>query len=394
MITIIDVISNLIDKLLKFLYNFVLHYVYDFWFGYKSKHIINGINNSDINIIAAYPFDKVEQFNISKLTIGFKIPIPYDIASQLKDYKFYTDFSEGCKNCSALGDKLESFIRTHYADSISDPKTFIYEVSLDTARIFLNDLQQGKSKSNNTILGIDAIEEGKKNLLNIRLFTTDYFTYHCIVAIYKKLYIINSTPFDVKNLKDIHRLSPFLSCFGIGGFVSVQISSKRYTIVTKRSSTAACPNYWHTSLEETFDIRDNNSTQGRVPTPSLSSCLIRGIEEELGFSLKEYYYQIRNSCIFIIKNNNRLETAVYIDLRVHITSEDELIALTNHIRFASDAENENSQIMIIPSNELHKFYQEKLSSGELVTPEAMFFSNFYSKINRRTKVLTFLLNSK
>ena len=394
MITILDVISNLIDKLLKFLYDNVLHYIYDIWYTYKSKRIITDINGCDINIIATYPFDKVGQFNISKLNLGFKISVPCDIAYQLKDYKFYTDYSEGCRNSNAIGDKLESFINEHYADSISDPKEFIYKVSLDTAYSFLNDLQKGKSKSNNTILGIDTIEKGKKNLLNIRLFTTDYFTYHCIVAIYKKLYAINATPFDVNSLKDVHRLSPFLSCFGIGGFVSIQILNKRYTIVTKRSSTAACPNYWHTSFEETFDIRDNNSTQGRTPTPSLLSCLLRGIEEELGFSLKEYSYQIRNSCIFVIKNHSRLETAVYIDLRIHITSQEELNSLINHIRFASDTENENSQIMIIPYNELHTFYQEKLNSGELVTPEALFFSNFYMGINRKTKILSFLLNFK
>lgn len=382
---------------------------YYFLYLINSKDYFRRYPHNDVHYLQAFQYNNFDSIKVADLYIDFRFDIPEPYSSRLRDYNFFTNHSEGnCNQNDTILNKLILFIQSNYPFLTNSPLSIISQHINLTADNFLRELDNGKSKSNNTILGIESIKMLKHRATEIGLFTTDYFTYNCIVSLYKYLYKINSAPFIISSTNDIEKITPFLCCCGIGGFVNLYykgslignsivnknpFESLKGTLVSKRSNSAACPNHWHASFDETFDIRDKeNLLQGEKP--SLKACLSRGLNEELGIHYNPQKHQIDNIVLFYICSNERLETEFFISIDIEIKSEEELRLFIDKYQCASDAENENSHLIMVPSKEVYNFFLSKKEIGESVTPEALELSHFYYTLenNRLLRIFKYLKN--
>jgi len=323
-----------------------------------------------------------------KPVYGFHFFIPDEYEANLRNYSFYTNSFEGVSN-NRLVQNLRDFV-SHYYPEI-DIDCFIKRHTTKVADFFLEELKKGKAKSNNTILGVYKVEKIKQNL-KFSLFTTDYFSYNCIVSMYKELYSQNNLPFKIKDLSDIKRIVPFMCCIGIGGYINIQNRKLNYSILSKRSCSAACPNQWHFAFDETFDIRDHDSSQRVYHIPSFEECLKRGIWEELKIRLSNHDIKMRNISFVTICTEDRIECGIYLEVNIEIKTMSELSCMLVNTRFASDADNETIQLTIVPYNEIINFLHQRELEGEETTPESKFLAHYFQQLNKSLKPIRLLLS--
>lgn len=352
-------------------------------------------NKNGICILKALPFNSFNFVKVSNVSRCFRFDIPNNYSSRLMNYNFYSNDKESINNDSEFNfEVIRSFIDNNYPSIKGKSLELINQYIEKTAEYFFNELILGKSKSNNTILGVYSIKSKHNKKIELEMFITDYFTYNCIVSIFKYLYRIDSKPFTINSINDIKKIFPFVCCCGIGGFINLQYKglpnrfstkSKMFshsisgTLVTKRSNAAACSNHWHASFDETFDIRDKeNNNPGEKP--SLHMCLSRGLYEELGMHYTPQKHFLKNMILFIIINDNRIEAEFFTEIDVAIDSHNDLKNFINQYQCASDAENENSHLLLIETEKTSTFFKNKINNGEKVTPEALYFSEIYNKL--------------
>ncbi len=365
-------------------------------------------STDEIYILKALPFDSLDLIKVSDVSRCFRFDIPEEYRAQLNNYKFFSNDSESVNNDSVNNyNVIENFIKNNYSSFDIDTHQLIEQHIKETAKHFLTDLEKGKSKSNNTILGVHSIVYNQNKELKLEMFITDYFTYNCIIGIYKELYKLNKKPFIVDSLDKLINIYPFVCCCGIGGFLNLQYkgllpinstmsrpfsSTISGTLIAKRSNVAACPNHWHCSFDETFDIRDKaTSVQG--DKPSLKMCLTRGLYEELGINYIPKKHNIKNLMLFLIVNNNRLEAEFFTEIVIPINSYYDLRDYISRFQCASDAENENSNLLLVPTENVFTYLTNKKENNEQITPEALYFSQIYNQINNN-KLLTILYKLK
>ena len=138
-----------------------------------------------------------------------------------------------------------------------------------------NGLMYGVKKVRNERLTIEE-EAG----LDMIFYKTDYFTFRVFAKIYEKLKN-NSLGFKVEKLQDLNLYSPFLSGFGLGAFVIINQGKGDEVLLGRRSNGVIVDKgNWHYSMNEAFSMKDVDE----YGYPSLSTCLYRGLQEELGIS--------------------------------------------------------------------------------------------------------------
>lgn len=308
--------------------------------------------------------------------VHFYIRIPMAYRDELKKHKFYENDNSSGDSC--LYSKLVSIIMNNYRISDADAQVLINAQAEKIAAVFLQDLKLGKQKSNNKMFGVDTV--GGEDTLILNLFITDYFTYKCLNGIYS--YLMRTYPDNralrVASLSDIAKVSPLLCNFGIGGFLSLDYSGKECYFIGKRSATVACPNMWQTSFDETFDLRDRPQIQGAHP--NLSTCVERGVKEELGFSLSEHNFKIETSLFSVIQTLDRLELELFILGHCKLKSINEFKEIILQMYSAPDFENENEIIQLVPQDEVQSFFNKLEKNGEKHTEESSLLWKFFMDI--------------
>jgi hypothetical protein len=382
-----DITNSFIGKVAKWAYFKTLYSQYSVLYNKKSADCIRESNSPVISVLLSSSQYSLDFLVSRSLQFGFRLPIPDEYKSELEKYSFYTNINEGIANNSHIKSLLINFIKRYYPEI--DVECFIKQHTSYVSAFFLEELNKGKSKSNNTILGVYDVSDTKKSL-NFEFFTTDYFTYNCIVSMYKQLYSINSQPFVIKGLSDIRRIAPFLCCISIGGFVNIRYQHLNYSLLTKRSCAAACPNQWHSAFDETFDIRDHDNAQGVNHIPSFTECLKRGIWEELKIKLANHEVNMRNISFATVCTESRIECGIYLEVNIKIKRENELKSMLANTRFAYDADNETNFLTAVPYGEIVKFLQNKEDQGEIVTPESKFFASYFHLLNKKIKKIKLL----
>lgn len=400
---IIDLLKKIAGKSIESLK--IFDRCYNYFYLNKFSSLLRDNDSNEIRYLKAFHYHSFDNIVVSDITVDFRIDIPNEYSEELKRSNFYTNHEEGCSNKIDYMKKLINFIESNYPQLNESPQVIIDRFVNYTSEYFLNELNNGNAKSNNTILGVDSFKMRNGNNAEMELFTTDYFTYNCLVRLYKYLLEINKTPFQITSIEDIERVSPFLCSCGIGGFINLKykgallgrnvlgrnpLKTIKGTLITKRSSVAACPNHWHASFDETFDIRDKVSAiQGE--RPSLGACLSRGLNEELGIHIDSVKHNLKNMVLFCISNSNRLEAEFFVSIDILINSDDDLRAFVDSYQCASDAENENSHLILVPSYKIYDFFKSKRENGEYVTPEALELSRLYSALDRNVLLSTLKL---
>lgn len=316
----------------------------------------------------------------------FFLHIPEHYVSDMQHYRFYSNINHNKVSNTVLYRKLKDFIVYNYDQYCTDEKAVkLIEYAIDKiSKQFIDDLNQGKQRSNNIMFGIYDIRISNNSYI-MTLFRTDYYTYKIICFLYAQLYNMNEC-LKIRTLDDFNKICPFVCCCSTGGFVELDYNKVKTTILGKRSSAVACPNCWHMSFDETFDIRDKKINQGE--STDLSICVQRGVKEELGLSLNMYKYSIEKSALCIIQTANRCEAGVYVQLKCIIHKRREFLQIINNLHFGSDFDNEYDDIRLIELSNVPKFYK---SQNNFVTDEAPIIWDIFSKIDDKTSIIMWFM---
>ncbi|MBC7248637.1 MAG: hypothetical protein H5T73_12805 [Actinobacteria bacterium] len=153
---------------------------------------------------------------------------------------------------------------------------------------------------------------GELNTLNLEVYESDFFTKQVLHLIYRDLF--ESGKIEIQSQDDIqaHPLVKFLlPSLGVNAVVE---TPDRFILITKRSARVVNSPFvrYHISMNEGLSISDYDSTYKR---PSISECLKRGLEEELG--IKREFDPIESFAfynLFFIKEIGELGISAHVKL--------------------------------------------------------------------------------
>lgn len=223
--------------------------------------------------------------------------LPKNMLVDVVDEKFYLAFPEDVKEYVRVKDDL-IFNGKTLSELGEEMEIDNFEELVDkhrkiVAKMFIDSKNGVRPLFNGEKLGVRSIEIGRdgkdaieRNQFCINFYTTDYFTHQVMRSIYHELQsqghpISKPTP-DGSCLKKYY---PFLTSFGIDSLLirEDENNHEKYIVMMKRSKTL--PNMtedrWHVSMNEGLSHTDYEN--GKI---SLSACVSRGYEEELGIPLK------------------------------------------------------------------------------------------------------------
>ena len=133
----------------------------------------------------------------------FFIAIPDKYGDQLKNYKFIKNGES--ETTSKYYTKLSDFLIKSYNFSPENVYNFISTHAESVAKQFLEDLKEGRQKSNNMMFGVDKISN-IGHVLELHLFVTDYFSYTCMNRIYRHLKknFPDNNSLQIKKIDDVN----------------------------------------------------------------------------------------------------------------------------------------------------------------------------------------------
>ncbi|WP_297426669.1 hypothetical protein [Clostridium sp.] len=126
-------------------------------------------------------------------------------------------------------------------------------------------------------------------IVNLKTFTTDYFTHKIFKEIYKELASKNHDISKVNDVRQLGRYNVFNTSLGVNGIVKVNSQKGKSFILTKRSNKATTNNgeeWYGTSFTEGISQTDYDYSKNVV---SLLTGIKRGLEEEIGIPTEGYY---------------------------------------------------------------------------------------------------------
>ena len=209
---------------------------------------------------------------------------------------------------------LCDFLSKYYAQEFPNVEAiekFLNKTISDTADYFIDRLQKGKLAFNNRQIRIDRIEinrtdkeEGhgeEKQILDLALYETDYFTAQVMVHVYQHLCELDikyrkkdanyESPFDhIDIIKLNTEMRPFMSSLGVGGYIIFDRGNTGHNLeywTVKRSSNVrngsnGSMDLRSYSFDETMDLKDRTED---IKDSNIFSAYVgadRAIQEELG----------------------------------------------------------------------------------------------------------------
>lgn len=229
----------------------------------------------------------------------------------------------------------------------------------EIAEEFLSDLREGYMRFNGLMYGLKNIRPERLTVdensgLDIDFYKTDYFTYRVFDKIYQKLKA-NNFKFKIDKLQDLNIYSPFLSSWGLVTFVIINQGYGDEILIGKRSNAVIVDKEkWHFSMNEAFSMNDKNE----YGHPSLSACLFRGLEEELGISdiFKKYVKQYE--FLDLVIGVDRFEIGVTSFVRIELNETFTFKILLDLYSIAQDGKLETSSITSIPIKSIDEFIDD------------------------------------
>ena len=308
-----------------------------FWFfGFLGRKLLDWIRSimlkvrneeiKDEYMDSIVPFDIVspcyapELANMRLLKNRFVFEIPEQKRKELAAQKSITGEQKFAIHEPAKldGDNhdLYKFLLRHYSKRFPDAAsvdTFLNEKIASTADYFIERLQQGKLAFNNRQIGIDHIdiyrqdkEAGKgeeKQVLDLDLYETDYFTAQVMVHVYQYLRQLDakykknnpeySSPFDQINTYVLNNeMRPFMSSLGVGGYIIFDRGQGLEYWTVQRSENVRNGSNKNMELrsysfDETMDLKDRIEDISDSSTISAYVGANRAIQEELGLFTKK-----------------------------------------------------------------------------------------------------------
>lgn len=242
-------------------------------------------------------------------------------------------------------------------------EAFITQIAEETADNFITDIKKGKVRFNKYLYGVNDKPTEQNNTCIINVYESDYFTFKTTTSIYNALRKKNGFVI-LKN-----KYAPFLNSIGVGGFVIVNRGDGDELIWGYRGSNCQSGGYWHFSYDETF-THDDAANQDQSAT--LTDCIKRALDEELGINREEDYRCLPESQIIILDggiihtdgDDKRFEFELSSFVRVCFSEQYTFDDFIHNYRFAKDAELETRCLKLVKISELDQFinqYEYKIS---------------------------------
>lgn len=222
-------------------------------------------------------------------------------------YNTLVDFISLKKNKMYTLENIHSWLSSHLSDlkykQITIPcvkefsiERFLSIVAEMVACNFIYDINCGKTMFNGAELGVYNISDGRtinseSPIVEMELYYSDYFTFKCMTELFHILCSIDDAPFDIKGVKDIKPLAPFLCSLGLGGFIASYAKTGVSLMWTKRSDNISSGDMWHFSYDETVSLlldaaKDANGHivigEDQTVHIDIEKILFRALKEEIG----------------------------------------------------------------------------------------------------------------
>lgn len=345
------------------------------------------INDSEEFVIVDHAFSKYETENIEIRDCGcsFIWDIPEEFKKLLIQKKFIQGdqtrdatnrpYSTVKMDNSLIKDRLLSFLNTNFK-TIIDIDAFLANIARKTALFFLE--KEGTNCFNGTTLGVYQIDRNRtiqdeKPIVDMKLYSSDYFTFRFMSILYQELKQINKDAFVIKSLADIHRLVPFFNSIGIGGFVCFHKGDNLEFLFSKRAPTISCSGLWHFTFDETFSLIDQRPVGGYWEFDP-EACLERALKEEVGITNMKSILKNNTNYGFsdfgVICSDDRLEFEicgyVYINFNERFSYDD----LVEKYKIAPDANWETTAMAPVKFDKINDFIKNNKT-----TPECEVFIN-------------------
>jgi hypothetical protein len=234
---------------------------FNLWLLRSSQHIIN-IDNAPEGYV-------LERITIEKPNKKFFILPPKELIEH-PSFDCYVDTNlsfNGSDDFSDLPEEIRGRIE-HFRNHVA-------ELLLNSSIGYkFNAKSFGVSSFNYSRTGL-----GELNTLNLEVYESDFFTKQVLHLIYRDLFESGKTRIRSQDDIQAHPLVKFLlPSLGINAVVE---TPDRSILITKRSTRVVnSPSVrYHISMNEGLSISDYDSIYEK---PSISECLKRGLEEELG----------------------------------------------------------------------------------------------------------------
>lgn len=249
----------------------------------------------------------------------------------------------------------------------SNVSSAIQIAASQVAEELILDLQNGETRFNNEMFGVNKVRSQRLDKdedagFTIDFYKTDYFTYRTCVKLYQR-YNGHEDRLQVEKLQDLNKYAPFLASFGVGTFIIINQGNGDEVIVGLRSKGVVVDQgRYHFTMNEAFSMKDVDE----YGQPSLSACLFRGLEEELGISpiFKKYIsdYQFLDLLLGV----DRFEMGITSIARIKLNATFTFNKLRECYSIAKDSKLETSALISIPVNKIDAFlkeHAEKISQG-------------------------------
>ena len=361
-------IGGLIGAIIGYIVSITLDsfkkYIRDFFRAKRTHKQIGNLSKlkfvNDAGYLAidhAIPMYKDENISLKNTESELIIEVPESYRERLKSLNFEIRES----TFIGMEKKLEesfSFL------NISDYQQIINQTALEVAQMFLQELQYGAIRFNGKLFGIENIRLNRLSIkeeasLTVIFYNTDYFTFRVFAEIYKK----HQDKFNINSIQDLNKLTPFLSSFGLGNFLIVNDGKQDMVLLAHRSGNVIVDrNLLHYSMNEAFSLLDIDE----YGNPSFTSCLFRGLKEELGIDEKYKSKITKYGFLDLGMDINRMEVGISSFARIKFDSFFTPPLLEELYSIAQDRELETKKLEFVPINDLDIYIndnKDKMSAG-------------------------------
>lgn len=236
----------------------------------------------------------------------FYISMPQDIKQEILKFnpKFFNTHWD--KEQSFLDGQTEEEMINEISSVISqtyeETKKIFEEEKINVAKLLLSKVQAGQPYFNGEKYGIKRMDAGRLDekeipTMRIQSYKCDYYTHRVMGAIYQRIYKENPSIVPNDQLDKYNTMRYFLTSMGMN--ILLILEDENVIVFGKRSGNLINmdKDRWHVSVNEGVSITDLSEINGTI---SLEKCIIRGINEELGYNAVNpiIYY----SDIFFLKN--------------------------------------------------------------------------------------------
>lgn len=341
-------IGMLSTKLIEALYNYFREKIVR----RKNSKKILGVDsefidsNSIIGLTHAYPYYKDNHIKLNNTGIELFFDCPTHIKERILELnpEFIFKEDKSFNRNSTFEDLVSITEIDNLIELINKHKDIVGEK-------ILGKLERNEEIFNSEKFGVHRVSVSKRgkhedDTIDISFFRTDYYTHMVFRSIYKELIELNHPIKDVMKINELSKYTPFTTSFGVNTYVIIDNndSNNKNIIFTKRSKYAGIDiseSKWHVSMNEGLTITDidyNNKI-------SINSCLIRGLNEELGIREENSKIKdVRFMDLFLHKGNFEIGITSFVN--VEMSFED----LKTKYMSAKDGELESDEIEAVRFN--------------------------------------------